>query len=96
MAYSCAGCGCITEMPRCVACGGRPGTAQPHSKQRARGKLRLAVIQRDQGICQLCGYPVQHGTEHIDHKVPRIHGGTTTLGNLQLTHRACNQRKGTG
>lgn len=54
-------------------------------------KLRLLVLQRDRGICWLCGKP---GATTVDHKVPRKSGGDDSLGNLAAAHAACNGRKG--
>jgi len=53
------------------------------------------------GLCGICGDVVDmslHGWDQrgptIDHIVPLSRGGTHTLGNVQLAHRACNTRKG--
>lgn len=54
---------------------------------------RDLVRERDAGVCQICGRPIEgHGT--IDHIVPKSKGGTNELSNLQLAHERCNQRKG--
>ena len=88
--HSCRVCGAISTTKNCPK-----HTAEKLSTARATGKLRRAVIQRDHGTCQLCGEPVRPGTEHIDHIVARANAGTTTLGNLQLTHSWCNKGKDT-
>jgi 5-methylcytosine-specific restriction endonuclease McrA len=31
---------------------------------------------------------------HLDHRVPIVHGGSDHPSNLQVTHAACNLRKG--
>ena len=30
----------------------------------------------------------------LDHIIPRYHGGHTTKDNVQLAHKACNEKKG--
>jgi 5-methylcytosine-specific restriction endonuclease McrA len=45
------------------------------------------------GRCALCWRPI-FGAYHIDHKVAVSRGGAHTFSNLQLTHPACNLRKG--
>lgn len=55
--------------------------------------LRDLVLDRDRGVCQLCGAPV--GADfHIDHILPVVLGGPSAVGNLQLAHPTCNIRKG--
>ena len=52
-------------------------------------KLREIVIRRD-GVCQMCGME----GNHVDHVIPRKHGGDDSLSNLQLLCSQCNLRKG--
>lgn len=63
-------------------------------KRRIPESLRLAVITRDGLTCQLCGLPVGRADIHIDHRIPEIAGGPTTLENLQVAHSFCNISKG--
>lgn len=58
-------------------------------------RLRLAVIARDGGICQLCYRLVQgdHRDAHIDHIVPKAAGGRDELSNLRLLHASCHSRR---
>lgn len=66
------------------------------------------LIKRDNGICQLCGQPVNNndcqmtdegyfvaGKQYpsIDHIIPVSKGGTHTWDNVQLAHRHCNSIK---
>lgn len=59
------------------------------------------IYQRDKGICQICGHPVDYeknpedpmGTT-IDHIVPLSKGGRHHPDNCQLAHRRCNSIKG--
>jgi len=51
----------------------------------------------------LCGDPIDAALKHphpmalhIDHVIPRAHGGSEHPSNLQACHMVCNQRKGTG
>ena len=58
------------------------------------GWLRQQVIERDDGICGICGFRVRPGQEHIDHVHPVHAGGTNDPSNLQTAHDSCNLRKG--
>jgi 5-methylcytosine-specific restriction endonuclease McrA len=71
--------------------------------EKLRSSLRLAVYERDKGICQLCAKPVveeawqqelwQPLYPTLDHIIPRSKGGEHTLQNLQLAHAICNSYK---
>lgn len=62
------------------------------------------LIQRDNGICQLCFLPVDraanlskdHAAPTIDHVTPVALGGQHTWDNVQLACRFCNSIKGDG
>lgn len=53
--------------------------------------VRAEVWKRDNGVCRNCGstYAIE-----LDHKNSFAMGGLTTVSNLQLLCRNCNQRKG--
>lgn len=61
------------------------------------------VMLRDQGICQLCGKPVDTTSRSgkgvgklyptIDHIIPLSRGGGHTWDNVQLAHLICNSIK---
>ncbi len=66
------------------------------------------LIERDNGICQICGRPVdmndgwydEGGLFHVgrnyptvDHIKPIAHGGDNTWDNVQLAHQHCNSAK---
>lgn len=66
------------------------------------------LIQRDKGICQLCGRPIDESDYYIDdngyfitgndypsidHTYPLAKGGTHTWDNVQLAHFKCNTDK---
>ena len=59
------------------------------------------LIERDQGICQLCFNPVDlevhpnhNHAPSKDHIIPIVHGGEHSYNNTQLAHRICNSKKG--
>lgn len=62
-----------------------------------------SVITRYDGICQICGKPVdlsdienghiKRNYPTVDHIIPLSKGGTHTWGNIQLAHMACNSGK---
>jgi len=59
------------------------------------------LVERDNGMCQLCGQPVRSDAKFphplspsADHIVPLSLGGPHAAENLQLTHLVCNIRKG--
>jgi hypothetical protein len=49
------------------------------------------VLERDKGICQICGATDEH--TQFDHKVPQERLGKTEVDNLQLLCRTCNVEK---
>jgi hypothetical protein len=66
------------------------------------GKSASVLAARDGTDCQLCSDPVDMALAHphplsasVDHIVPRAHGGSDDLDNLQLSHLTCNQKKHT-
>ena len=56
-------------------------------------RTRLAVIARDQGVCQLCGMLVIGESGDVDHIVEKAKGGTDALSNLRLCHKACHSKR---
>jgi 5-methylcytosine-specific restriction protein A len=76
--------------------------AKPRPTAAARGycssawrRIRLQVIARDGGICQLCGGLVQGEDRdaHVDHIVEKADGGSDAMSNLRLVHRSCHSRR---
>ncbi len=53
------------------------------------------VRQRAGDICEYCrlSQESQEATFHVDHILPRVRGGTTTLDNLALACVSCSLRK---
>ncbi len=60
-------------------------------------KIREAVEKRAKYVCEYCLIPQMdaHFIHHIDHILPRQHGGRTVLENLALACWRCNINKGT-
>lgn len=60
----------------------------------------VEIFERDNGICWLCGEPVDSNLPRvsrmggtIDHIVPISRGGSDVLDNCRLAHWICNNRK---
>ena len=51
------------------------------------------IIQRDRGICGLCGKKVAKAERSIDHILPISLGGADAPYNVQLAHLLCNKMK---
>lgn len=54
---------------------------------------RIALVERDGTLCQLCNEEMPEDDRTIDHIVPRSDSGDHKLENLQLAHAACNSRR---
>lgn len=54
----------------------------------------LVVLERDDGVCGICGTDVDPTDFHVDHVMPLVRGGEHSYANVQLAHPVCNQRKG--
>lgn len=61
-------------------------------KQPIPAKLRLQVIDRDNGRCRACGIGDRDALQ-ADHIIPESKGGETSLDNLQALCSVCNNRK---
>jgi 5-methylcytosine-specific restriction endonuclease McrA len=49
------------------------------------------IIERDRGICWICGLP---GANSADHLIPRSKGGNHSDANLAAAHMYCNRQRG--
>ena len=76
---------------------------QPHrsSSQWIAMGDRLAIYERDDWMCHLCGKPIDpdaHFNDNLaaslDHIIPRSLGGPDSPENLRTAHRSCNSRRG--
>ena len=56
--------------------------------------MRFALSLRQAGRCALCSSPLDPSGVHVDHIVPRKHGGSNNASNLQLVCARCNLIKG--
>lgn len=56
-------------------------------------ELRNIIIQRDKGICQICGKKCNNNEIEIDHIRPVSKGGKTIASNLQVLCISCNRSK---
>jgi 5-methylcytosine-specific restriction endonuclease McrA len=68
--------------------------------QSKRSKVRQLILRDALVICWVCGQPIDRRAPEnnpdrlsLDHVVPRRLGGGHELGNLQLAHAACNERR---
>jgi len=67
-----------------------------HRKQSAgyvSGTLRYEVLKRSEFHCELCGVSADVKALEVDHILPRNHGGSDDLSNLQALCYSCNAMK---
>lgn len=57
-------------------------------------RVRAAVLQRDQGRCQVQGQGCTGAATTVDHIVPRSLGGGDALDNLRASCQWCNASRG--
>ena len=58
------------------------------------GTIRYDVLRRAGFRCELCGVAGSEQALHIDHIIPRKHGGQDAIENLQTLCWHCNGNKG--
>ncbi|CAX26379.1 conserved protein of unknown function, histidine triad (HIT) protein [Methylorubrum extorquens DM4] len=58
------------------------------------GNDRYEVLKRAGYRCELCGVPADERFLHVDHIIPRRHGGSDDRANLQALCYQCNGNKG--
>ena len=95
---------CSSRCKRKVKCKGYRARARHYGVEYKSGISLVAVYERDNGICQLCGKPVDWNDNTwgksfgamyptIDHIVAMANGGGHTWDNVQLAHAICNSYK---
>jgi 5-methylcytosine-specific restriction endonuclease McrA len=57
------------------------------------GTVRYEVLKRAKYRCELCGVSAEEKALEVDHIVPRNHGGTDDVSNLQALCYTCNASK---
>ena len=57
------------------------------------GSVRYEVLKRAKSRCELCGAHDYEKALHIDHIVPKAHGGSDDIDNLQVLCVTCNSNK---
>lgn len=116
--HVCPSCGKLTARPVWCSdeCARKETIKRDHARRRARISGAMvdrditlaAVVERDNGICHLCGkqvneedYIVKNGAyicgnwyPSIDHVMPLSKGGKHSWDNVRLAHRICNSIKG--
>ena len=58
--------------------------------RRWRERIRPAILERDGGVCWICGLD---GADSVDHVIPRNQGGGDTWDNLRAAHLGCNVKR---
>lgn len=55
--------------------------------------LRERIYKRDGGQCIYCGKSIEIEGMHLEHKIPRVFGGTNEETNLLCACKKCNMEK---
>jgi hypothetical protein len=67
----------------------------PLSYKRGRRTERDRIVDRDGWGCHYCGVDLSPAPpSHVEHKVPKVRGGSNALDNKVLSCGPCNQNKG--
>lgn len=51
------------------------------------------LYERDEGVCGVCGKPVDRDEFDVDHVVQVAHGGEHSYANTRIAHVSCNRRR---
>jgi len=78
----------ITQVEKLEVAGAEPG-----KRCKFTPATRKIIYTRSNGICQLCGKPMEYNDFNIDHIVPLSDGGSNSLDNLRAVHVSCNNFK---
>jgi len=72
----------------------RRGTRQERGYGAAWDRIRVRVMRRDGGLCQVCkGQGLLVEAKEVDHVVPKAQGGTDVDANLQAICTPCHRAK---
>lgn len=91
----------IAEYQRCYMERNLPKFADKNQRRRAKVRAsevekidRLAIYDRDGGLCHICGKRVSARSFTLDHLVPIARGGPHIATNVRVAHKSCNSRRG--
>ena len=56
-------------------------------------RRRLAVLERDEYLCQIDGPRCEQRASEVDHIVPRARGGSHDEGNLRSVCKQCHKER---
>jgi ATP adenylyltransferase len=73
--------------------GDQPWSHRRNSSGYISGTLRYEVLKAAKYRCELCGVAADEKALEVDHIVPRNHGGSDDLSNLQALCYSCNAMK---
>lgn len=74
----------------------REGSRRTKAKRDGVSTERLdyaAILERDQGLCHICGEAVSAEDLCFEHIVPTTRGGAHSYENVAVSHLACNSKK---
>lgn len=78
---------------------GKAVLREAHNQRRARKLAAFSepidsrvVFERDEGLCGLCGEPVDPDNWDLEHRIP-LGPGDHTYENVQVSHPSCNKAK---
>ncbi len=55
--------------------------------------VRRALFREQEGLCAICGKPMDEARRTVDHVVPKAMNGRDCVGNLVIAHYDCNIEK---
>ncbi|QNP44480.1 HIT domain-containing protein [Sphingomonas daechungensis] len=85
---------CDEQIARYLAA--RGAAVWSHRRRQGRilsGSIRYEVLKRARFRCELCGVSADERALEVDHIVPRNHGGSDDISNLQALCYTCNASK---